>query len=50
MPIGLREWFVNRLIKHLEAEKEAMQSSSSGNSQQLSAQNQPPRPPGMGIK
>ena len=50
LPIGLREWFVNRLLKHLEAERSAMESSSGGRSQQLSPHNQPAAPPGLGIK
>jgi len=50
LPIGLREWFVNRLMRHLESEREAMNSSSSGNSKTLSTRNQPPAPPGVGIK
>jgi|TARA_R110000787_G_scaffold12455_2_gene40019 hypothetical protein len=51
LPIGLREWFVNRLIRQLEAEKEAMEDASSGNgpsSQTLTAQNQPQAPPNFG--
>ena len=50
LPIGLRDWFVNRLVQHMEAEREAMQQTSTGNAQKLSAANQPPPPPGLGIK
>tara|TARA_R110000737_G_C14556521_1_gene481526 strand:- start:178 stop:402 length:225 start_codon:yes stop_codon:yes gene_type:complete len=43
LPVGLRKWFVERLLKQLEAEKEAMESASKGgkNSQTLSAHNEP---------
>jgi len=49
LPVGLRKWFVDRLVKQLEAEKEAIDKASSGGSggsttQTLSATNQP-RPP-----
>ena len=49
LPVGLRSWFVDRLVQQLEAEKEAMNSNSSGgsNSQTLSAHNQPMAPPQM---
>ena len=50
LPIGLRDWFVKRLMRQLEDEKEAMDNGSrgsSGNSQTLSAQNQPSPPPHM---
>ena len=50
LPVGLREWFVKRLVKQLKDEKEAAESaqkSSGGGSQtrQLSAHNAPPPPP-----
>jgi hypothetical protein len=54
LPIGLRDWFTQRLIKQLEDENEAMESSSKGssNSQTLTAHNQPrglgAPPPGRG--
>jgi len=47
LPIGLRKWFVNRLIKQLEAEKEAIENASNGGgkgSTELSAHNQPQMP------
>ncbi len=48
LPVGLRKWFVERLIRQLETEKEAMDKiSSSSRTQTLSAQNQPPPPPQM---
>ena len=30
LPIGLRKWFVERLVKQLEAEKEAIEQASRG--------------------
>ena len=49
LPIGLRLWFLDRLIKQLEAEKEAMDRASSGSGrsgyQSLTPQNQPKMPP-----
>ena len=50
LPIGLRDWFVNKLMEHMEAERNAMNNSYSGNTQTLSANNQPPRPLGIGNK
>jgi len=47
LPIGLRDWFVNRLMNHLEDERMA-NSTSSNNAQTLSSANQPQRPPGLG--
>ena len=50
LPVGLRKWFVERLVQQLETEKEAFENaSSSGGSrtQTLSAGNQPPPPPQM---
>jgi len=47
LPVGLRTWFVKRLIQQLEKEAEAVKSSSKGGgpqSQTLSAYNQPPTP------
>jgi len=50
LPIGLRVWFVERLIKQLKMEKEAMESaqaqpgSSGGSRQTLNASNQPKSP------
>ena len=47
LPVGLRKWFTERLIKQLEAEKEAIEKASRGGSksQTLSAHNQPALPP-----
>jgi hypothetical protein len=50
LPVGLREWFVKRLVKQLEDEKaaaESAQKSSSPGSQtrQLSDHNAPRPPP-----
>jgi len=46
LPVGLRKWFVERLLRQLEAEKEAIEKNSKGggNSQTLTPQNQPPPP------
>jgi len=46
LPVGLRKWFVERLLKQLEAEKEAYESASQGGgqSQTLTPFNQPPPP------
>jgi len=44
LPVGLRKWFSERLVKQLKAEQEAIKSSSKsrgGSSQTLSANNQP---------
>ena len=45
LPVGLRNWFVKRLIKQLEAEKEAIENANKGtsNSQTLNRFNQPSR-------
>ena len=45
LPVGLREWFVKRLIKQLEDEKEAIERASSNKSgyQTLTPHNQPKR-------
>jgi hypothetical protein len=48
LPVGLRRWFIERLVKQLEDEKEAIEQASSGggsSSQTLSRANQPPPPP-----
>lgn len=50
LPVGLRKWFVERLVKQLELEADAMKKASRGesaNSQQLTPHNQPMPPPGM---
>ena len=47
LPIGLRKWFVERLVRQLEDEKKAIEGASSGQGRQthtLSAANQPKRP------
>jgi len=44
LPVGLRKWFVERLLRQLEAEKEAMDNASKGrgsNSQTLTPHNEP---------
>ena len=45
LPVGLRKWFVDRLIKQLQAEKEAIEEASKGggknNSQTLTPYNSP---------
>jgi len=49
LPLGLRKWFVERLVQQLEAEKAAIEESSSSkggsSAQTLSAHNQPQLPP-----
>jgi hypothetical protein len=49
LPIGLRKWFVLRLVKQLDEEREAIENASKGSgsskSQTLTAQNQPSLPP-----
>ena len=50
LPVGLRMWFVDRLVKQLEAEKEAIENAGKGNSsdrQALTPHNQPGRPLGV---
>jgi len=46
LPIGLRLWFVKRLVKQLEMEQEAAEKSSKGRSgsQDLTAFNSPQMP------
>jgi hypothetical protein len=47
LPVGLRTWFVERLIKQLETEKEAYEQASSGGgakTQTLTSHNQPGPP------
>ena len=45
LPVGLRKWFVKRLIKQLNDEKDAIENSSRKNSrsQELTPYNQPKR-------
>jgi hypothetical protein len=52
LPVGLRQWFVERLVKQLEAEKEAIDKASQGggsnsSTQTLTSTNQPKPPPQM---
>ncbi|MAH46419.1 hypothetical protein CMI37_11345 [Candidatus Pacearchaeota archaeon] len=50
LPVGLRMWFVERLVQQLQDEKDAMEKGSSGsssNTQVLSSHNQPNSPPQM---
>ncbi len=47
LPVGLRRWFAERLVKQLETEKEAAENASKSRgskSQTLSAFNQPQAP------
>ena len=43
LPVGLRKWFVERLIKQLESEKEAIENASKGRkgSQVMTPHNEP---------
>jgi len=44
LPVGLRQWFVKRLVKQLEAENQAVEDASRGRgrgSQELTAHNEP---------
>tara|TARA_Y100001938_G_C8074664_1_gene425255 strand:+ start:1455 stop:1679 length:225 start_codon:yes stop_codon:yes gene_type:complete len=44
LPVGLRKWFVDRLIKQLEQENEAIENASrsgGSNTQTLTAYNNP---------
>ena len=51
LPIGLRSWFTQRLIKQLEMEKEAIENASKGSSSKnantytLTPDNEPSIPP-----
>lgn len=47
LPVGLRNWFFERLVKQLEDEKQAIDGGSSGgngNRQTLTQHNQPRAP------
>lgn len=46
LPIGLRNWFVERLAKQIEAENTAIKDAQKGhgNAQTLTPHNQPKRP------
>ena len=52
LPIGLRKWFTERLIKQLEAEKEAVEKASkeSGSSAQKLTPYNSPAPPAFAKK
>jgi hypothetical protein len=47
LPVGLRKWFVERLLKQLEEENKAMEEASKGSggskAQTLTAHNNPSR-------
>jgi len=49
LPVGLRLWFVKRLMKQLKDEKEAIERAQKGegrnSTQTLTRHNQPPPPP-----
>jgi len=48
LPLGLRKWFVERLVKQLETEREAIEKNQKGGNsrtQTLSRHNQPGPPP-----
>ena len=50
LPVGLRKWFVERLVKQLKDEKEAIEQASKkkgDNYQTLGSHNSPKRPPGL---
>jgi hypothetical protein len=52
LPVGLRTWFVERLIKQLKAEQEAIEGASNNRgstaTHTLTPHNQPQLPKGMG--
>ena len=51
LPLGLRRWFVERLIQQIETENEAIRNASSSkgsNTHTLSRHNQPDLPPNFG--
>jgi hypothetical protein len=48
LPVGLRKWFVERLARQLQDEKEAIEQASKGggsSAQTLTSHNQPQPPP-----
>jgi len=49
LPVGIRTWFVERLVKQLEAEKEAIEDASAGSSksQELNSRTQQTLPGNM---
>ena len=52
LPIGLRKWFVGRLVKQIENENAAIDNASkgAGNSQALTPHNNPGPPPSYSKK
>tara|TARA_Y100000593_G_scaffold85426_1_gene162438 strand:- start:830 stop:1063 length:234 start_codon:yes stop_codon:yes gene_type:complete len=52
LPVGLRKWFVERLVKQIEDENQAIDNASKGGgkSQTLSAHNSPGVPPSYSKK
>tara|TARA_R100000657_G_C4615039_1_gene66874 strand:+ start:205 stop:453 length:249 start_codon:yes stop_codon:yes gene_type:complete len=49
LPVKLREWFIKRLLKQLESEKEAIENASKGtaNATELTPHNSPQMPSNM---
>ena len=49
LPVGLRNWFVERLVQQIEMENEAIERASSGSNKThtLNSNNQPALPPQM---
>jgi len=50
LPVGLRTWFVGRLVQQIKTENEAIEQANKGggnNSQTLTPQNAPAMPPHM---
>ena len=50
LPVGLRTWFVKRLVKQIEKENKSMEDAArgkGGQSQELTALNQPQSPAGL---
>jgi len=52
LPLGLRKWFVERLVRQIEKESEAIDNASKGggNSQTLTPHNSPGPPPSLSKK
>ena len=53
LPVGLRKWFVERLVRQIENENEAIDKASSGGggkSQTLTPHNSPAPPPSYSKK
>tara|TARA_R100000008_G_scaffold16641_1_gene8242 strand:+ start:2037 stop:2267 length:231 start_codon:yes stop_codon:yes gene_type:complete len=52
LPVGLRKWFVDRLLKQIQTENEAIEQASSGgnNSHTLTPYNNPMGPPSSNQK